>query len=317
MQAISLRDTLLYESNIHLAVECFASCGNGRFTVLSEKKCGVVVAQSEDRGRWGMIALRVAQVVLFPITLVALLLKGLWRAENIANVDLEKAIGVIDCVKGALLELEIQRACRGHEKKLASIKLIQSVFSEIRPCQHGVFLSSICGVYQEMMNKESSHEIALKESLIAGISVLLQTESEEDEEALMPYICVIQQTLVGVDSVYLRINAQGIPYERYHRASIEEWVRRRGTDPMTKEARSLGDIKTDRGAIREVCAILDERTASFQEIDFSSFPDLVSDQGLLDVVKKTYEKIRVKYQADAKDSSIEAIRREINLCVKF
>ncbi len=70
-------------------------------------------------------------------------------------------------------------------------------------------------------------------------------EKIESDAGFKPYECAITGDLVGSDAVYLRVDQNHNPLERYHKKEIEDWIRQNGTDPITREFRTLDDVKAD------------------------------------------------------------------------
>ena len=259
MQNISLRDTMLYPSTIHRAVECFASFGSRRYTVVSEDS-GITVEQAEDRSFLSEMALRVAQVVLFPLTLVVLIVKALWRSEN-------------------------------KEKELKSIAEVQDVFKSIPLSKNKEFLGTISSVYQKCIKEKLSPESALIEALSEGLSTAIQLELVEED-----YTCAIGLDFVGLDPVYLQKNKEGRPCQIYHRKPLEEWIRNKGTDPYNRNQVRLSDIKNATEIAGEIKKIYPRWTHALTNGALASFPDTSSNNSLLQAALKAYSIAKEVYR---------------------
>ena len=147
------------------------------------------------------------------------------------------------------------------------------------------------GLVRCMVDLPSSKEMAENEELMARI------EADPDLKA---YTCAITREVVGADAVYLREDKDHNPRERYSKKAIEDWIRRVGTDPVTRDRRALSDIKPDFKAMEFIENKILPWIYPELESNFSSFQKgealqskslLLSVAAAYPIVKREYERV--------------------------
>lgn len=329
MQSVSLQDTILYPSTIHYAVERFASFGNRTFTVVSQKDPNVVLKQGEDMDCLDELALRITQIVLFPITLVALALKWYWRSTGIENISKTDSIPLSVRLNIINLREDVKNKFEGKSSELESVTAVQEALIDIPRSQSKEFLGTIGSIYQRCIGEEKSHKEALTSALSESLAkTFISADDVADQDSnLKSYICPIAGTLVGSDAVFLREDGNHKPRERYHRESITTWINQNRSDPIDRAYRAVWDIKPDTKAEKEIETIVSSWIYSKTKDGISSFPNLLSDKSFLrsaviayPAAKKVYDEILLKPKGSlalAIDESRKVIENTIDLMEVF
>ena len=136
--------------------------------------------------------------------------------------------------------------------------------TEIPNCRVDLFINTVEKFYQKAVSEgTSSHDsliFALSKGIIREIIKLPSSEEIMQNETLKTqfanYICPITLELVTSDAVYLRVNEEGHPRERYNRQALEEWLNNTARDPIDASEKTVADIKSDSKAEQTLVTLL-------------------------------------------------------------
>ncbi len=224
--------------------------------------------------------------------------------EEILDPSLEKNI--------VALQKVFDRACSRGEKvnEVVCLELMKKIASKItsegllKACTevlpgvplHRVkaFLLTVENFYHKKISEGTLQEDALTVAQVKGLMRLvlgsfLSQILEKDEglrdriesnPKFKPYLCVIQRDM-ALDAVYLRVDDQGNPRERYHDKFLRDWITAHHTDPVNRAATNVADIKSDykgrefieNEIIGEIYPQLQERDFSYNPVGALSRPD--------------------------------------------
>lgn len=240
MQKISLQDTILYPSPAHQAVEYFASYGNRCFTVLSQKDSEITLKQGENRGFWSVVALRIAQVILFPLTLIALALKFLWRSSNITNTQ-RNATPPPPPVVNNPSSLVVQRT---ESSRSITIQggFIYGIENPILSFHHdGLILRNMEGTNIIRITREAFREIIRENSLllIEYPNVASQLRYHPIPVNVAPIRPIANPTVILNESNVILIEQEGSPLRAVDNRSFYETIPSSISSQVTKLFRSF------------------------------------------------------------------------------